>query len=131
MTDVTSPPVGTIVWVDLTVENAGALRDFYAQVVGWEPAPVQTADYSDFTMFPPGVSDPVAGVCHARGENVDLPPQWLVYIVVDDVDHSAAECIRLGGQVIAGPRPLMDGRFCVIRDPAGAVCALFEPARIA
>ena len=27
-----------------------------------------------------------------------------------------------------GPRPLAGGRFCVIRDPAGAVCALYEPA---
>ncbi len=131
MTNVTTPPVGTIVWMDLTVPDAEALRDFYAQVVGWESAPVQMGGYSDFTMVPPGVQDPVAGVCHARGENVDLPPQWLMYVVVEDVERSASECTRLGGQIIAGPRPLMGGLFCVMRDPAGAVCALFEPARIA
>jgi hypothetical protein len=131
MTNVTTPPVGTIVWLDLTVPDAEALRDFYSQVVGWEPAPVPMGGYSDFTMLPPGVQDPVAGVCHARGENVDLPPQWLMYVVVEDVERSAAECVRLGGQIVAGPRPLMGGLFCVMRDPAGAVCALFEPARVA
>jgi predicted enzyme related to lactoylglutathione lyase len=131
MTNVTTPPVGTIVWMDLTVPDAEALRDFYAQVVGWDVAPVQMGGYSDFTMMPPSVQDPVAGVCHARGENIDLPAQWLMYVVVEDVERSAAECTRLGGQIVAGPRPLMGGLFCVMRDPAGAVCALFEPPRVA
>ncbi len=131
MTNVTTPPVGTIVWMDLTVQDAGALRDFYARVVGWEPSPVQMSGYTDFTMLPPGVEDPVAGVCHARGENADLPAQWLMYVVVEDVERSAAECTRLGGQIVAGPRPLMGGLFCVIRDPAGAVSALYEPPRVA
>jgi len=27
---------------------------------------------------------------------------------------------------IDGPRSLGTGRFCVIRDPAGAVCALYQ-----
>jgi predicted enzyme related to lactoylglutathione lyase len=54
-----------------------------------------------------------------------------MYVVVEDVERSAAECVRLGGQIVAGPRPLMGGLFCVMRDPAGAVCALFEPARVA
>ncbi len=69
-----------------------------------------------------------ACTCHARGVNADLPPQWLVYIVVDDVDRSAATCQELGGAIVAGPRPPAGGRTCVIRDPAGAVCALYEPA---
>ena len=30
------PAPGTVVWSDLTVADAGALRDFYAAVVGWE-----------------------------------------------------------------------------------------------
>lgn len=131
MTNVTTPPVGTIVWMDLTVPDAEALRDFYAQVVGWEPSPVPMGSYADFTMLPPGVQDPVAGVCHARGENADLPPQWLMYVVVEDVERSAADCTRLGGKIVAAPRPLMGGLFCVIRDPAGAVCALYEPPRVA
>lgn len=131
MTNVTTPPVGTIVWMDLTVPDAEALRDFYAQVVGWETSPLPMPGYRDFTMMPPGVEDPVAGICHAQGENVDLPPQWLMYVVVEDVERSAGLCTRLGGQILAGPRPLMDGLFCVIRDPAGAVCALYEPSRVA
>lgn len=83
--------------------------------------------YNDFAMLAPESGEPVAGVCHRRGVNADIPSQWLVYIVVTDVDASAKSSKKLGGEVLAGPRPLSGGRFCVIRDPAGAVCALFEP----
>jgi uncharacterized protein len=121
----TTPKPGTITWQDLTVGDAEALRDFYAAVVGWTPEPVKMGDYADFTMKADG--EPIAGVCHARGHNADLPAQWLVYITVDDLDHSTDECVRLGGAVITAPRGLAGGRFCVIRDPAGAVCALYQP----
>jgi predicted enzyme related to lactoylglutathione lyase len=121
------PIVGTVAWRDLTVGNAEALRDFYSRVVGWQAAPVDVEGYSDFVMMPPESAEPVAGICHARGPNADLPAQWLLYIVVEDLDRSTASCLDLGGAVVAGPRPLSGGRFCVIRDPAGAVCALFQP----
>jgi uncharacterized protein len=121
----TPPRPGTITWQDLTVPDAEALRDFYASVVGWKAQPVRMGDYADFNMTADGQS--VAGVCHARGLNADLPAQWLIYITVDDLEHSMEECQRLGGSVIAPPRGLSGGRFCVIRDPAGAVCALYQP----
>jgi predicted enzyme related to lactoylglutathione lyase len=125
--DTDRPAAGSIAWRDLTVPDAEALRDFYSLVVGWQAAPVEMQGYSDFIMMPPGSADPVAGICHTRGSNADLPPQWLLYIVVENVDRSAASCVALGGAVVAAPRPLSGGRFCVIRDPAGAVCALYEP----
>ena len=80
--------------------------------------------YSDFSMIAAATGDGVAGICHARGVNADLPPQWLIYFVVEDVDRSAARCVQQGGAVIAGPRSMGASRFCVIRDPGGAVCAL-------
>ncbi len=121
--------VGTICWTDLTVEDAGEVSDFYERVVGWESKPQDMGGYSDFNMIAPETGETVAGVCHARGSNSDLPPQWLVYIVVEDVDHSARVCRERGGAVLAGPRSMGGGRFCVIRDPAGAVCALYQPGR--
>ena len=120
------PAVGSIAWHDLTVPDAGSVRDFYEQVVGWKSSPVELGGYSDFEMLQPASGESVAGICHARGSNADIPPQWLIYIIVADVAASAARCVELGGQVIIAPRPLSGGTFCVIRDPAGAVCALFQ-----
>ena len=120
------PAVGSIAWRDLTVPDADSLRAFYEQVVGWKSSPVDLGGYSDFEMLQPASGESVAGICHARGSNADIPPQWLIYIIVADVAASAARCVELGGQVIIAPRPLSGGTFCVIRDPVGAVCALFQ-----
>ena len=128
MTDDDRPGPGRILWQDLTVPDAEGIRDFYRGVVGWEAAPVDMGGYDDFNMLPPDADEAVAGICHARGSNSDLPPLWLVYISVDDVDASAARCVELGGEVVAGPRGMGGGRLCVIRDPAGAVAALYQPA---
>jgi len=120
-------PTGTIGWHDLTVPDAEAVRDFYQKVIGWTFVPVEMDGYSDFAMLPPGADSAVAGICHARGPNAQIPPQWLVYFIVEDVDRSAADCERSGGEIVVPIREIGGGRFCVIRDPAGAVCALFSP----
>ena len=118
---------GSIAWFDLTVPDAPAIRDFYAAVVGWRPEPVDMGGYQDFAMTAPGSGTPVAGVCHSRGVNANLPPQWLMYIVVEDLDASVQRCTELGGSVIAGPRgSSSDGHYCVIQDPCGAVVALVK-----
>ena len=132
MSDWDNPKPGTISWTDLTVEDAEQIRDFYSKVVGWEPTPVDMGGYADFNMNQPGTDNPVAGVCHSRGSNVGLPAQWLIYIVVEDLDSSAESCTELGGEVLVEPKRMGGhGRYCVIKDPAGAVAALFEPASAA
>lgn len=127
MSDGESPKVGTVGWRDLTVQNAEVVRDFYRDVVGFKAEPVEMDGYNDFTMIAPGTGEPVAGVCHARGSNADIPPQWLLYFIVEDVEKSAARCAELGGKLVVPVRELAGGRFCVIQDPAGAVCALYQP----
>ncbi len=128
MTDA-KPKPGTIGWIDLTVGDATRMRDFYAQVVGWSHSPVDMGGYNDFCMNPPGSETPAAGICHARGTNADLPPQWLIYITVADLDRSMARCVEGGGKVLSGPRDMGSyGRSCVIQDPAGAVATLIQPA---
>ena len=121
---------GKIGWIDLTVSNAEAVRDFYQSVTGWTPSEVDMDGYQDFCMHPPGESQPVAGICHARGPNADLPPVWLVYITVEDLDESVRRCESLGGKVRVPVRSMGSmGRYCVIEDPSGAVAGLFESPR--
>jgi uncharacterized protein len=126
MTDAAQAGVGTIGWIDLTIDQAPAIRDFYQQVVGWEATPVEMGDYSDFAMTPPAAATAVAGICHARGENKGLPPQWLIYIIVADLASSIQRCEQLGGKLLVGPRSAGADRYCVIQDPAGAVAGLYE-----
>ena len=119
-------PTGKIGWIDITVDDAAGLRDFYAGVVGLSPEAVSMGEYDDFNMTMPATGEPVCGICNARGSNSDLPGGWLVYFVVDDVDASAAVCAAKGGKVLVEPRGLAGGRFCVIEDPSGATAALYQ-----
>lgn len=122
-----SGQTGKIGWVDITVDDADGLRDFYADVVGLVPDPVSMGDYDDFNMTMPANGDAVCGICHARGGNDDIPGGWLVYFLVDDVAASAAACTAKGGTIVVEPRGLAGGRFCVIEDPSGATAALYQP----
>jgi predicted enzyme related to lactoylglutathione lyase len=130
MSDSSKVEIGSINWADLTVPNADEVRDFYSAVVGWTPVALDMGGYSDYCMNVPESNRTVAGVCHARGGNANLPAQWLVYITVEDLDKSAQACVERGGKILAGPTGMgPQGRYCVIQDPAGAAAALFEPAR--
>ena len=117
---------GSIAWTDLTVANAAEVRDFYRAVIGWTVTDVDMGGYSDFCMNRPGDGTTVAGVCHARGPNADLPPVWMIYVTVPDLDASLAACVARGGSVVKGPFEVGEARAAVIRDPAGAVLALYQ-----
>lgn len=122
MTDTT----GKIGWIDMSVDDAEGVRDFYKAVVGWGHEDVSMGDYADYSMTTPA-GEAVSGICHARGSNANLPGGWLIYITVDDVEASAAACETHGGEVIVPVQGLAGGRFCVIRDPAGSTAALYQP----
>lgn len=122
-----SDEVGKIGWIDMTLDDASGVRDFYKAVVGWGTEDVDMGGYSDYVMKMPATGEGVAGVCHARGSNADQPSGWMIYIVVADVEESAAACVANGGQVVVEPRGLAGGRFCVIKDPGGSTAALYQP----
>jgi len=118
--------MSNITWVDLTVEDAAPVRDFYAGVMGWQPEAVDMGGYSDYNMLDPESGEPTAGVCYARAGNEGIPPVWIVYFAVEDLDASLAHCAEKGGELVNGPRAAGGSRYAIIKDPAGAVCALVE-----
>jgi len=119
--------IGTIGWMDLTIENADEVKDFYSAVTGWQPSGLDMGGYEDYVMSSPDTGDGVSGICHARGSNTGLPPVWLIYILVADIEQSVAKCEELGGKAVTPIKNYAgQGKYCVIRDPAGAHCALYQ-----
>ncbi|AWW40987.1 VOC family protein [Streptomyces cadmiisoli] len=108
---------GSLGWVELLTREPARARDFYTTVFGWtvNVSPYYTqwgiagADFGGMTemddKFPP-----------------EVPPHWLPYFAVADVDGTAATATRAGGTVLMAPTSVPDGpRIAVLRDPQGAV----------
>jgi predicted enzyme related to lactoylglutathione lyase len=127
MTQSEAPVPGSIGWRDLTVDpaQAAAVRDFYCAVLGWTVEEIDMGGYSDFAMLD-GAGRPVAGICHARGSNAGMPPQWILYVHVQDLDAALEAAAAAGGRVVVPERSLGEARFAVAEDPSGAVVGLYQ-----
>ena len=80
--------------------------------------------YADYNMFGDD-GKPAAGVCHARGVNLGLPPIWMIYLPVGDLAESLRRVGEEGGKIVKTTRGT-DGEYAsaVIQDPVGACLAL-------
>lgn len=112
---------GRVVWMDLTVPNADDVSEFYSKVAGWDILGLDMGGYKDYCMNDPRTGETVAGVCHARGVNAHLPPQWLIYLSVENLDESLQAVEANGGKVLGDKRSDgKGGHYCLVQDPAGA-----------
>ena len=122
-------PLGRFVWHELMTTDVPAAKAFYPRVIGWDlqQFPMPGVDYS---MWMNG-DTPVGGLMELAQEARDMgaPPNWLGYISTPDVDATVAEAKRRGAQVLVGPveTPTV-GRWAILRDPQGAVFAVFRAA---
>ena len=118
-------------WLELTVDNAPRVKDFYVEVVGWYPEPVEMGGYADYNLCNPADGKPVVGVRHPRAGVPSLPPQWIPYVEVDSLETCIRILLDLGGSMVTWPRDMDEPgkRYMLIRDPAGAVMALVEHSK--
>jgi predicted enzyme related to lactoylglutathione lyase len=120
-------PNGRFVWYELTTTDANAATRFYSYVVGWN-AEVMPMEGFDYTVLKMGDKQ-VAGlfVLPSEEPGARMPPMWIGYVAVPDVDASAETVKRLGGSVVRAPGDIPNiGRFAIAGDQAGAGFALFK-----
>jgi predicted enzyme related to lactoylglutathione lyase len=119
---------GRFVWHELAVPSQDAAQSFYLKVTPWKTEPW---DHSpDYTLLT-NEGTPLGGIAEltkdlaARG----VPPHWLPYVSVYDVDACARQAVALGGQLRMGPKEVPNiGAWAVIADPQGAALGIYEPA---
>ena len=118
---------GRVVWMDITIPDATAVSEFYSKVVGWSVIGLDMGGYEDYCMNDPESGETLAGICHAKGSNASLPPQWLPYVGVENLDNSLAAVTANGGKVLGEKRSDgKGGHYCLIQDPAGAYLMIWE-----
>lgn len=118
---------GQFVWYELTTPDTAAARKFYPAITGWG---TQEFD-KDYTMWTTrGV--PFAGIFRLGPEQRQqgIPPNWMPYVDVDNVDETARKATSLGGKTVHGPQDIPNtGRFAVLQDPQGATFGIYKSNR--
>jgi predicted enzyme related to lactoylglutathione lyase len=119
---------GRFAWHELTVTHPSAAESFYLQVTPWKTQPW---DHSPDYMLLTNESMPLGGIACLSDDHVarGVPPHWLPYVCVYDVDASSRQAVSLGGQIRTEPKEVPNiGAWAVIADPQGAVFGIYEPA---
>lgn len=117
---------GAFSWCELLTTDVEAAKKFYSELFGWNIEPVADALHQDMQYNLVKVDGTeIGGIMAVPPQAQGMPPSWGTYVTVDDVDAAAAKARELGGDVVV---PLTDipevGRFCVIKDPQGAVISM-------
>ena len=116
---------GRFVWRELVVKNQAEASAFYSSVFGWKASTVDMGGGYRYTVLKNGEKD--VGSLVAPPADRDVPPNWLTYITVDDVDDVAARVPSLGGSVLMGPYDAPSiGRVAIVADPQGGKFAAFQ-----
>ncbi len=103
-----------------------AAATFYSRLFGWGTEAFSGGKMS-YTLFKANGRQ-VAGLM-ARPDD-QMPPQWLAYVHVSDVDASTREARELGAKVCLEPKDIPTvGRIAVIQDPQGAPLGIFQPEK--
>ncbi|BFV55982.1 VOC family protein [Kitasatospora sp. CMC57] len=112
---------GALGWIELATRDVPGALTFYPALFGWSVSPGES--YSQW-----GLDGRDFGGVLDMGEQfpADLPPYWMPYFAVADVDLSAERAVALGAEAVLPPTDVPDGpRLAVLRDPVGAVFGIY------
>jgi predicted enzyme related to lactoylglutathione lyase len=116
---------GSLCWADLSTPDPKRAADFYFALFGWQIM-ADEKDKSGYLHIKNGEHF-IGGIPPAAHRPQGVPPHWLAYFWVDDVDASAAKAKQMGANLCVIPMTIENvGRMAVIADPQGAVFAIFN-----
>ena len=127
------PCHGAFMWNELMTRDDERALEFFNKVLGWThddwPMGQGKAPYR-IMKSPGGREQGIAGMMKMTEPEfpAQVPAHWCGYIAVDNVDKRAELVKANGGELVHGPADIPQvGRFCIIKDPTGAVVALMTP----
>ncbi|HYM55487.1 MAG TPA: VOC family protein [Solirubrobacteraceae bacterium] len=112
---------GALVWNELASPDLDASSAFYSGLFGWTVAPFEASPEPYLSIKNDGASN--GGIRPLSPPGV--PPHWLVYFGVQDIDASLARVQELGGTKIDGPIDIAMAKIGIVQDPQGAVFAIY------
>lgn len=113
------------VHIELQTGDLAKAKDFYSKLFDWKLEDMPVPGGMPYTMI--NVGEGTGGGMFANPDP-KAPPHWLAYVGVDDIDASTFKARALGATVLQEVMQIADyGWLSVIRDPTGAVIAMWQP----
>lgn len=109
---------GCMVWNELATPDVERASGFYQELLGWN-AEGDATGYATIRL-----GDGINGGMRPLRDGE--PPNWLLYFSIPSLDEAIMHVREGGGEVLAGPVDATVGRIAVVRDPQGAMFALYE-----
>ena len=113
---------GALLWNELHTRDAEKAKEFYGNVLGWE---FQTDERGYIIIHNNG--RPNGGILQMDDSWGDVPPNWMVYFNISDLDAAIQKVEKLGGKIhVPKTEAPGVGPFSVIADPAGGVVTIMQ-----
>jgi len=111
------------VHIELHTQDPERAKQFYKKLFDWK---LEDMPHMDYTVIDVGERGRGGGIM--KSPMPDALPQWVPYVLVDDVEASTEKAKSLGATVLQGCQEIPDvGWFSMLLDPTGAAVALFKP----
>ena len=108
-------------WAELWTDEPDAAVAFYESVVGYQSIEAKETDGSELRVLG---RDGVARATVVKSPWPEVKPNWLPYLLVDDLAGTIASIAANGGKVLVAPSVAGDGDVAIVSDPTGGVFAL-------
>jgi predicted enzyme related to lactoylglutathione lyase len=122
---------GTFCWPELSTTDPAGAKKFYGELLGWSFHDEDVGPDMVYSMSLKG--DKNIGALYGLNEEMKsqgIPPHWLSYVSVANVDETAKKAQSLGATIIKEPFDVFDaGRMAVLQDPSDAVFAIWQPIK--
>lgn len=109
----------TFVWFHNGSEKPADSAAFYEKFLGWKAS----EGPANMTMLTKE-GGPFAAVMPRKGKVAG----WVPYVQVDDLVDATRRAATLGAEVVEDQTPGPAGSYSILRDPGGALVALWQKA---
>jgi len=115
---------GRFIWHELISEDHEGAKGFYGELFGWKFEEMDMGPAGTYLLAKVGDA-PIGGFSAPPMEGV--PPHWVGYLSVDDVDAKAKAIVDAGGTALMDAFDVPGvGRMQPVKDPQGAAFFLMK-----
>jgi predicted enzyme related to lactoylglutathione lyase len=118
----------TLTWNDLMTRDLEGATRFYGAAFGLTFEDLPDTPSSAYQLIK--VADSVVAGIWAMTDEVpaEMPPSWLTYFFLDDVDAGFERVRELGGELMHEPTDTPYARYAPVQDPHGGAFSLIQAA---